>query len=73
MNFDYNSLMASMFWGTIGTGFFIYGKKRPHMLSLIGGIALMGLSYVVESPLSLSVISMLIIGGIYYADKQGLG
>ncbi|RJG13280.1 hypothetical protein D3879_08455 [Pseudomonas cavernicola] len=38
------SLLGGVVFGSIGLGYFIYGKKQDH---LIAGIALMGYSYFV--------------------------
>ncbi|MBF0547578.1 MAG: amino acid transport protein [Candidatus Riflebacteria bacterium] len=32
--------MLSLFWGSIGTGYFIYGKKQARVLFLVCGIGL---------------------------------
>lgn len=37
---DMTSLMLSMVWGAIGTGYFIYGRKQSHALFLLCGIGL---------------------------------
>jgi hypothetical protein len=51
-----NAFIASFFWGTIGGGFAIYGKKQSSMASLFGGIAIIGCSYFFESALWMSIV-----------------
>ena len=68
MNVSY--LFTAFFWGTIGFGFFIYGKKQKSMIPLVGGILLMGVTYLVRTALNLSLISIAIIGGIYVMSKR---
>ena len=68
MNVSY--LFAAFFWGAIGFGFFIYGKKQKSMIPLVGGILLMGVTYLVRTALNLSLISIAIIGGIYVMSKR---
>ena len=68
MNVSY--LFAAFFWGTIGFGFFIYGKKQKSMIPLVGGILLMGVTYLVRTALNLSLISIAIIGVIYVISKR---
>jgi hypothetical protein len=37
---DGTSLVLSMLWGSIGTGYFIYGKKQSRLVFLLCGIGL---------------------------------
>lgn len=39
-DWDSNTIFLSMLWGSIGTGFFIYGKKQSRFGYLISGIVL---------------------------------
>jgi hypothetical protein len=43
-----SSLVWSMFFGAIGVGFFIYGKKQSRLVPFISGIALMVVPYFVD-------------------------
>ncbi|MFW6281930.1 MAG: amino acid transport protein [bacterium] len=61
-----SSLFIMVFWSSIGLGIFIYGKKKQSILSLLGGIAIMVLTYFISSGLVLSFLSLLIIGVIYF-------
>jgi hypothetical protein len=40
MNFDPMNLIISMLFSTIGTGFFIYGRKQSRFFTMMTGIAL---------------------------------
>jgi hypothetical protein len=64
-----NTLFVSLIWGSIGLGMAIYGKKQGSLVPLFGGIALMAVSYVVSSPLFMSLISLAVIGGIFLLRK----
>jgi hypothetical protein len=48
-------LFLALVGGAIGTGAFIYGKKTQKLKPLVVGILLMGLSYLVTSPLWLGL------------------
>ena len=63
-------IFAAFFWGTIGFGFFIFGKKQKSIIPLVGGILLMGLSYMIKSALNLTLISCAIIAGIYVVSRR---
>ena len=69
--FDINFLLASMVWGTIGTGCVVYGKKQAAMPALVAGLALVALSWFVRSPLLLSILSLLCLAGMVWASKRG--
>ena len=43
-----SSIVWSMFFGSIGVGFFIYGRKQKQVVPFISGIALMGVPYFVD-------------------------
>ena len=62
---DFTYLFAALLWGSIGLGFFIYGKKQKSMIPLVGGVLLMAVCYVVRTTLILSLASMAIIAGMY--------
>jgi hypothetical protein len=64
-------LYASLLWGTIGTGFCIYGKKAAAAVPLIGGFALIGLSCLITSPVVMSLASVAVIGGMCWMKRLG--
>ncbi|MGA2540219.1 MAG: hypothetical protein ABSG78_01515 [Verrucomicrobiota bacterium] len=68
---DLGGLMASLFWGGIGLGFFVYGKKQRSAPPLFGGIALMGISYfLANSAVWMSLAGAGILAGIYYWSRR---
>ena len=69
--FDINFLLASMVWGTVGTGCVIYGKKQAAAPALVAGLALVALSWFIRSPLLLSGLSLLCLAGMVWASKRG--
>ena len=62
-------LFTALVWGSIGLGFFIFGKKQKSAGPLVGGIILMGASYFAKTPLMLSIVSLVIIAGIYVLKR----
>ena len=67
-----NYLIASMLWGALGSGFFLYGWKQKATLPIAGGILLSGGTYFIESALYLSLFSLIVLGGMYWAKKTGV-
>ena len=64
-----SSLLASLIWGSIGMGFAIYGKKQKALAPLVGGILLMGISYLISSALTMSLAGIGLVAGILWAGK----
>lgn len=71
MNFDSSFLFASLLWGSIGVGYFIYGKKQGATMPLIGGLAMIAVSYVVSGWLLMSLISIVLIVATHWLMKWG--
>jgi hypothetical protein len=69
--FETNTLFASIIWGGIGSGFFIYGWKQKAMVPLGVGLALTGISYFISSALLMSLVAVAIFVVFYWLKKQG--
>ena len=64
-------LIASIIWGALGTGYFIYGKKQSSAPALLGGIALVAISFfLADSALWMSLAGVAIMCGVYYWSRQ---
>jgi hypothetical protein len=63
------TLFASLIWGSIGLGFFIYGKKQRSFPPLLGGLAMMGICYFISSVLWMSIAAVAIIAGIWFWSR----
>ena len=66
-----STLLASLIWGAIGSGFAIYGWKQQKAVALAGGVALVAVSYVVTDALWMSVTSVAIIAATIYLRRMG--
>jgi hypothetical protein len=71
MNFNSNVLFASLFWGSVGVGYFIYGKKQRSWPAMVGGVAMIAVSYLVGLASVMSVSSIAIMAGVYVLIKRG--
>ncbi len=69
--FDASFLFASLIWGSVGFGFFIYGKKQPSWVAMTAGALMMVCSYLVSSALLMSLACAGIIGAVYILLKLG--
>jgi hypothetical protein len=69
--FDTNFLFASLFWGSVGIGYWVYGKKQREMIPMLGGVAMIAVSYFVGSWLLMSLICIALMVAVYQLKKQG--
>ena len=69
--FNPSFLFASLIWGSIGVGYFIYGKKQQSLPAMVGGILMIVVSYFVGSALGMSLICILLMVAVYLLLKQG--
>lgn len=71
MNFDSSFLFASLFWGSVGIGYWVYGKRQGAMSPMLGGVAMIGISYLVSSWLLMSLLCIATGVGVYAMLKRG--
>ena len=69
--FDTSFLFASLLWGSVGMGYFIYGKKQSATMPMIGGVVICAVSYVVSSWFLMTLLSIGIIVAIHWLIKRG--
>lgn len=72
MDFTPGSLFASLLISSLGTGFFLYGKKQERLPQLLTGCALMGFPYLVASVPWMIGIALALVGALYGAVRAGL-
>ncbi len=65
------SLFASLLWGSVGVGYFIYGRKQQSASAMGGGILMILISYLLGSALLLSLASLGIVVAVYCLTKRG--
>jgi hypothetical protein len=69
--FDTKFLFASLLWGSIGVGYWIYGKKQQAMMPMIGGVVMVAVSYVVSSWWLMSLICVALMVVVHQLMKRG--
>ena len=67
-----NALLASVLLGSVGLGFFVYGKRQKRWPHLVAGLALMVYPYFVPSALASVLIGVALVGLLYAASYVGL-
>ena len=68
--FNGTTLLASLLWGSIGLGYFIYGKKQGSWAPLAGGISMIATSYFAGSVVVMSIVCAALMGFVYYVLKR---
>ena len=65
------TLFVSLIWGSVGLGYFIYGKKQTVWPAMAGGLLMMAISYF-TSPLVMTLASLAIIALVWWLCRRGL-
>ena len=63
-----SSLLFSMLFGSIGFGYFLYGKKQLRYAALLAGVVLMIYPYFVNNTYALVVIGLGLMAVPYFLD-----
>jgi len=66
-----NFLFASLFWGSVGLAYLIYGKKQGSWLPMVGGALMLAASYFAGSGLLMSLVCIGLIAGVYFLLRLG--
>lgn len=69
--FNGNFLLASLFWGSVATGYLIYGWKQKALLPFLGGLAMTAASCLISSAALMSVACLAVMAAVYWLVKQG--
>jgi uncharacterized membrane protein HdeD (DUF308 family) len=69
--FDPGFLFASLIWGSVGVGYFIYGKRQQSFVPMIGGVLMIAASYFVSSAWVMSLVCLGLVVAVYFLLKQG--
>ena len=64
-------LFANLLWGSVGGGYWIYGKKENELMPMIGGIAMIVVSCFISSWLLMSLLCIVLMVAVFWLIKQG--
>jgi hypothetical protein len=57
---DITWLVQSMWWGTVGLSYFVYGKRQGMFMAMTCGVSLMVFPYFVENNIWMFVIGVVL-------------
>ncbi|HEY1371332.1 MAG TPA: hypothetical protein VGH50_02605 [Candidatus Binatia bacterium] len=63
---DTSSLMWGLVFGSIGLGYFVYGKRQKSAVPMLSGIGLMFFPYFVSNPIMLVIVGALLAALPYF-------
>lgn len=72
MDFSAGSLFLSLLIGTVGAGFFIYGKKQGRLPQLVAGVVLSLYPYFIPNLWVMGGIAVAVIAAVFIAVRAGL-
>ena len=69
--FSTSFLFASLVWGSVGVGYFIYGKRQGSWAPMVAGVLMVAVSYFVASVVLMSLICLATMAAVYVLLRQG--
>jgi uncharacterized membrane protein len=69
--FNTHFLFASLIWGSVGVGYFIYGRKQGSWVPMLGGVLMIGASYFGGSAVLMSLVCIVLMVATYMLLKRG--
>ena len=63
---DTTTILLGVLFGSIGFGYYIYGKRQAHPVARYTGIALMVFPYVIEDAFAVVLVGMLLMSSPYF-------
>ena len=68
---DEKFLWASLIWGALGTGYFVYGWRQKEPVPAVGGIVVIAASYLIGSWLLMSLCALATLGLVHFLLRRG--
>ncbi len=68
---DAHFLFASLLWGSVGMGYVLYARRQRMIVPFIGGVGMIGASYLVSSWAWMSALCVGLIIGVYKLIEWG--
>jgi len=65
-----SSIFAQVFWSGVGLAFLVYGKKQSEWAPLLGGLAILAITYFISSAVLLSLVGAALTAGIFWWRRR---
>ncbi len=66
-----NYLIAGLVWSAVGAGMISYARKRGEIFVGLGGLAILAVTFFAATILSMSLMSLAVIGVLYGLQRLG--
>ena len=67
---DEHFLFASLLWASVASGYLLYARKQREIPPFLGGVAMMGASFLITSWFWMSVVCLALMVGVYQVKKR---
>ena len=67
---DAHFLFASLLWASVAGGYLLYARKQREIAPFLGGVAMIGASFLITSWFWMSVICLALMVGVYQVMKR---
>ena len=64
-------LFASLLWGSVGSGYLIYGHRQKSLPAFVGGLVITAASIFAGGVAGMSTISLASMVAVYYFCRRG--
>ncbi len=71
MDLDANAILLSLAIGSVGLGFFVYGKKQGRLPQMVAGVLLLVYPYFVSNLVVMAAIGALVLALMWVALRLG--
>lgn len=65
-----STLIFSVFFGSIGVGYFMYGRKQQRLIPLVAGIGLCAFPYFMPNLYAMVIVGTFLIGAPWLLREQ---
>jgi hypothetical protein len=63
-------IWANLIWGTVASGYMLYGWKQKMMIPFVGGLVMMAVSCL-ASALPMTLVSIVVMVGVWWLVREG--
>jgi len=60
-----------MLWGSVGMGYFVYGKKQDSWIPMVAGVLMIAAAYLASSAFLMSLLCVGLMVTVYLLLKRG--
>ena len=64
------TLIFSVLFGSIGVGYFIYGKKQQRLVPLLAGVGLCALPYFLPNPYAAVIVGLILTAAPWLLSEE---